>query len=99
MKEAIEKIINESEILNTVPTLLGTRILVSPIEKEINKGGIILPYNENQHWGVVVTKGEEVNPKIEIGSVVYWSGEVGEEFMVGDDELRLMDFRELKAIY
>ena len=99
MIDKLQDIINNSGVLDSVPKLLGTRILVAPIEKENSYDLLITMSNDNQHWGVVISKGDDVISLIELGSVVYWSGDVGESFPIKNSDYHLMDYRELKAIY
>ena len=97
--EAIKKLIEESKLLSNVPKPLFDRIIVKIIDAPEKKGNIIMPSNDNLSYGIVISKGDDVNNTIQIGSVVLWMGETGELLSVDEEEFVLMNYRELKAIF
>jgi hypothetical protein len=85
------------DVINKVPSPLFSLLIVKPIEPGTIQGGVIMPDNDNQHYGVVLSKGDEVKG-IEIDEIVLWLGDAGEILTVEDEEFILMPYKELKGV-
>jgi co-chaperonin GroES (HSP10) len=80
-----------------MPIPLFDRVVVKPFDPEKMQGTMILPESDNQHYGLLVSKGEDVK-SIEVDDIVFWTNEIGETLTVDGEDFILAPYRELKAV-
>jgi co-chaperonin GroES (HSP10) len=97
LEEAVAEAEKFLDVRNKIPTPLFDRIVVKPFEAESRQGLMILPMSDNQHFGVLMKKGKEVED-VTVDEVVFWTNDMGETLTVDGEDFILAPFRELKAI-
>jgi len=97
LEEAIADAEKFLDVRNKIPTPLFDRVVIKPFEAETKQGLMILPVSDNQHYGVLLKKGKDVED-VGVDEVVFWTNELGETLSIDGEDFILAPFPELKAV-
>ena len=84
------------DVLGRMPKPLGGLVIVMEIEPNDKVNGVYISKDDNQHYGVLVSKGEEAD-KVDVNKMYFWIGNFGERFTFEGEDFFIGHWTHLKA--
>ncbi len=84
------------DVLSRVHKPLGGLVIIKEIEPDDKVNGIYVSLDDNQHYGILIAKGDEVD-KVVVDKIYFWVGNFGERFTFEGEDFFIGHWTHLKA--